>query len=71
MKYIDEYRDLKTAKEYSAAIDKITSKQWSIMEICGGQTHSIIKYGIDKIIPDKIKLHFLYITASTYKVVDL
>jgi hydrogenase expression/formation protein HypD len=56
MKYIDEYRDADTAKKYSDAIWKITTKPWIIMEICGGQTHSIVKFGIDELLPDKITL---------------
>jgi hydrogenase expression/formation protein HypD len=56
MKFIDEYRDADTAKKYSGAIRKITTNQWTIMEICGGQTHSIVKYGIDELLPEEITL---------------
>ncbi|MEB3828213.1 hydrogenase formation protein HypD [Phormidium sp. CCY1219] len=56
MKYVDEYRDATTAKEYAAAIAKITTRPWTIMEICGGQTHSIVKFGIDQLLPDEITL---------------
>ncbi len=56
MKFIDEYRDAEAAKKYSDAIRKITTKPWTIMEICGGQTHSIVKFGIDELLPDKITL---------------
>jgi hydrogenase expression/formation protein HypD len=56
MKFIDEYRDAETAKKYSDAIHKITTKPWTIMEICGGQTHSIVKFGIDELLPGKITL---------------
>lgn len=56
MKFIDEYRDADAAKKYSDAIWKITTKPWTIMEICGGQTHSIVKYGIDELLPGKITL---------------
>lgn len=56
MKYIDEYRDAESAKKYSNAIKKITTRQWNIMEICGGQTHAIVKFGIDELLPDKITL---------------
>ena len=56
MKFIDEYRDADAAKKYADAIGKITTKPWTIMEICGGQTHSIVKFGIDELLPDKITL---------------
>lgn len=56
MKYLDEYRNTEKAKEYLNAINKKVSSNWNIMEICGGQTHSIVKYGIDELLPKKINL---------------
>ncbi len=56
MRFIDEYRDAESAKKYSDAIKKITTHWWTIMEICGGQTHAIVKFGIDVLLPDKITL---------------
>jgi len=56
MKYIDEYRDAKLANEYAQAIAAITKRPWTLMEICGGQTHSIVKHGIDHLIPSEISL---------------
>ncbi len=56
MKYVDEYRDPKIAKKLLNAIEKITTQPWNIMEVCGGQTHSIIKHGIDQLLPDYINL---------------
>jgi hydrogenase expression/formation protein HypD len=56
MKYLDEYRDPVTAKKLVAAIASVTTKPWTIMEVCGGQTHSIIKYGIDQLLPNAINL---------------
>jgi hydrogenase expression/formation protein HypD len=56
MKFVDEYRSPKIAQEYIAEIARITSRPWKIMEICGGQTHSIVKYGIDKLLPAQITL---------------
>jgi hydrogenase expression/formation protein HypD len=56
MKYLDEYRDSEKAKLLLKAIHKKVSKNWNIMEICGGQTHSIVKYGIDELLPGKINL---------------
>lgn len=56
MKFIDEYRDITQVKRYAKAIAEVTTKKWKIMEICGGQTHSIIKYGIDELLPKEITL---------------
>lgn len=56
MKYIDEYRDADTAQQYARAIAAITTQPWTIMEICGGQTHSIVKFGIDELLPQEITL---------------
>jgi len=56
LKYLDEYRDADAVKKLSEHIRKITTRDWTIMEICGGQTHSIIKYGIDELLPQKISL---------------
>ncbi len=56
MKYLAEYRDPATAKKLVSAIASIATQPWNIMEVCGGQTHSIIKYGIDQLLPDTINL---------------
>ena len=56
MKFVDEYRSAEIAQEYIAEITRITTRPWAIMEICGGQTHSIIKYGIDRLLPPQITL---------------
>ena len=56
MKYLDEYRDPKLAAQLSRQIHKITTRPWVIMEVCGGQTHAIVKFGIDTLLPDKIEL---------------
>lgn len=56
MKFVDEYRDLKSAKVLTRQINEIVTRQWSIMEICGGQTHSILKYGIEELLPKQITL---------------
>lgn len=56
MKYIDEYRDAEAAKRYFIAITELITKPWTIMEICGGQTHSIVKFGIDEMLPPEITL---------------
>jgi len=56
LKFIDEYRDAKVASLYSARISEMTTRPWRIMEVCGGQTHSIVKYGIDQLLPPEITL---------------
>jgi len=50
------YRDPATVKKLLSAIHANTTQPWRIMEVCGGQTHSIIKYGIDQLLPEKIRL---------------
>lgn len=56
MKYIDEYRDSEAAQRYAEAIAHITTRPWTLMEICGGQTHAIIKFGVDELLPPQITL---------------
>ncbi|PSB16970.1 hydrogenase formation protein HypD [Phormidesmis priestleyi ULC007] len=56
MKFVDEYRDAATAQQYARAIAQITTQPWTIMEICGGQTHSIVKFGVDELLPNEITL---------------
>ena len=56
MKYLDEFRDPKAAKKISEEIKKITKRPWRIMEICGGQTHTILKYNIEELLPKEICL---------------
>ncbi len=56
MKYLDEYRNPEIAQRIVEEIRSVTKHPWVIMEVCGGQTHSIIKNGIDQIIPEKIEL---------------
>src|SRR5512135_1050950 len=56
MKYMDEYRDSGAAEAYARTIRKLTTRPWTIMEICGGQTHSIVKYGIDELLPKEVEL---------------
>ncbi|MCT7956331.1 hydrogenase formation protein HypD [Laspinema palackyanum] len=56
MKFVDEYRDATTAQDCAKAIAQITTRPWTIMEICGGQTHAIVKFGIDELLPDNITL---------------
>ncbi len=56
MKYLDEFRDPDLARRLFDDIERITTRHWAIMEVCGGQTHSIIRNGIDQLLPDEIEL---------------
>ncbi len=56
MKYLDEFRDPVLAKKLFDEIESVTTKNWAIMEVCGGQTHSIIRNGIDQLLPERIEL---------------
>ena len=56
MKYLDEYRDGDIAAKLVERIRKVQTKPWVIMEVCGGQTHSIVKNGIDHLLPKGIEL---------------
>jgi hydrogenase expression/formation protein HypD len=56
MKFMSEYRDAEAAADYAKAIRRMTTRPWTIMEICGGQTHTIVKYGIDELLPREIEL---------------
>jgi hydrogenase expression/formation protein HypD len=56
MKYIDEYRNEADAQKFVQAIQRTVTRPWAIMEICGGQTHTLIKFGIDRLLPEQITL---------------
>lgn len=56
MKYLDEYRDARIARALVAEIVKCASGPWVLMEICGGQTHTIMRYGIDELLPRGMEL---------------
>jgi len=56
MKYVDEYRDREGAKKFARMIGTITTRPWTIMEICGGQTHTIVKYGVESLLPPGLTL---------------
>lgn len=56
MKYIDEFRTEAAAKKTADQIRSITRKPWTIMEICGGQTHTIVKFGLEELLPKEISL---------------
>jgi len=56
MKYLDEYRDGDLARQFAREIHRVTTRPWHIMEVCGGQTHAIVKFGIDELLPKSITL---------------
>ncbi|MDP6449395.1 MAG: hydrogenase formation protein HypD [Lentisphaeria bacterium] len=56
MKYIDEYRSAPEAQKLADAIQIVTTQPWTIMEVCGGQTHAIMKFGIQELLPDAVTL---------------
>ncbi|MBN1397460.1 MAG: hydrogenase formation protein HypD [Bacteroidetes bacterium] len=56
MRFIDEFRDGKAASAYIGRIHAACKHPWTIMEICGGQTHTIVKSGIDNLLPPSITL---------------
>jgi hydrogenase expression/formation protein HypD len=56
MRFLDEYRDAHLVKATTAEIRRIITRPWTMMEICGGQTHSIMHYGLDQLLPPEIEL---------------
>lgn len=56
MKYLEEFRDGSVAGRIATEIRTVTRGHWAIMEVCGGQTHSIIRNGIDQMLPDGVEL---------------
>jgi hydrogenase expression/formation protein HypD len=56
VKHLLEYRDAETARRLAAEIGRSVSRPWAIMEVCGGQTHSIIRNGVDEILPPGVEL---------------
>jgi hydrogenase expression/formation protein HypD len=56
MKYQSEYRAPVAAGKLRDALKRVTTRPWTIMEVCGGQTHTIVKYGIDELLPPGVEL---------------
>ena len=56
MKYLDEYRDPVLAQKLMAEIHRVTTRPWTLMEVCGGQTHTIVKQGIDEALPAGVRM---------------
>ncbi|MGZ4616388.1 MAG: hydrogenase formation protein HypD, partial [Actinomycetes bacterium] len=53
MKYLDEFHDSERAQKLLEQIHAVTTRPWALMEVCGGQTHSIIRHGIDQLLPEQ------------------
>ncbi len=56
MKYVTEYRDAALVKNVIEEIHRTVTRPWTLMEICGGQTHAIVRHGIDQLLPHQIEL---------------
>ncbi len=56
MKHLSEYRDPELVEKYLEEINKTVTRPWSIMEVCGGQTHSLVKHGLIQLLPDNINM---------------
>ncbi len=56
MKYLDEFSNPDLARHLLDQIHATATQRWAIMEVCGGQTHSIIRHGIDQLLPDEIEM---------------
>jgi hydrogenase expression/formation protein HypD len=56
MKFVDEYRDAAVARKLCDAIARTATRPWTVMEICGGQTHAIVKFGLDEMLPPGVTL---------------
>jgi hydrogenase expression/formation protein HypD len=56
MKFVDEYRDEQMARKLAESIRQRVTKPWTIMEVCGGQTHTIVKSGLQDLLPPEITL---------------
>jgi hydrogenase expression/formation protein HypD len=56
VKYIDEFRSAPQVHQAAEALRRIVTRRWGIMEICGGQTHAILRFGIDQLLPESIRL---------------
>ncbi|WP_431981213.1 hydrogenase formation protein HypD [Streptomyces qinglanensis] len=56
MKYIEEFQDPELARKLLEDIHATVTRPWALMEVCGGQTHSIIRHGIDQLLPEEVEL---------------
>ncbi|MBL9168832.1 MAG: hydrogenase formation protein HypD [Verrucomicrobiales bacterium] len=56
MKFLDEYRDAARARQFAVATARTVTRPWTLMEVCGGQTHAIVKFGLDELLPRGLEL---------------
>ena len=56
MKFMDEYRDADAVRILADRLAKITTRPWTLMEVCGGQTHAIVRFGLDELLPGDVTL---------------
>lgn len=56
MKYVGEYRNPRLLERYAQAIARVATRPWRIMEVCGGQTHAIVRFGLDQLLPSTVEL---------------
>jgi hydrogenase expression/formation protein HypD len=56
VKYQDEYRDAATARDLAAEVRRLATRRWTVMEVCGGQTHSLLRHGVDVAVADAVEL---------------
>jgi hydrogenase expression/formation protein HypD len=56
MKHLDEYRDPALADKLVRAIRRTVTRPWTLMEVCGGQTHTVVRSGLDRLLPDGVRL---------------
>jgi hydrogenase expression/formation protein HypD len=56
LKFLEEYRDGAAAAKWVEAIRGLVTRPWNLMEVCGGQTHSIVRFGIDELLPPEVRL---------------
>ena len=56
MRFVDEYRDGEAVRKFAASIRGLVTRPWTLMEICGGQTHTLIRFGIDEMLPPAVTM---------------
>ncbi len=56
MRYVDEFRDQSGAQKIARALQRLVTRRWTLMEVCGGQTHAIMKFGVDELLPPQVSL---------------
>ena len=56
MKYVDEFRSGNSVQKLAEAIHQAIRHPWTVMEVCGGQTHTIVRYGLDRLLPSELEV---------------